>query len=90
MTEVEEIRIWGIHTKDDSLFLNENKIAIGWREFGDLSKVDNNREAFKKRYCKCIPTPKRAPFRQARECCIVLFMKSKSEIMLYFRPKAIE
>lgn len=50
MTEVEEIRIWGIHTKDDNLFLNENKIAIGWREFGDLSKVDNNREAFKKRY----------------------------------------
>lgn len=42
MTEVEEIRIWGIHTKDDNLFLNENKIAIGWREFGDLSKVDNN------------------------------------------------
>lgn len=59
MTEVEEIRIWGIHTKDDSLFLNENKIAIGWREFGDLSKVDNNREAFKKRYSQVYSNAKK-------------------------------
>lgn len=59
MTEVEEIRIWGIHTKDDNLFLNENKIAIGWREFGDLSKVDNNREAFKKRYSQVYSNAKK-------------------------------
>ena len=59
MTEVEEIRIWGIHTKDDNLFLNENKIAIGWREFGDLSKVDNNREAFKKRYAQVYSNAKK-------------------------------
>lgn len=59
MTEVEEIRIWGIHTKNDSLFLNENKIAIGWREFGDLSKVDNNREAFKKRYSQVYSNAKK-------------------------------
>lgn len=59
MTEVEEIRIWGIHTKDDNLFLNENKIAIGWRKFGDLSKVDNNREAFKKRYAQVYSNAKK-------------------------------
>ena len=28
--------LWGIHTKDDHLFLNSNVIAIGWKEFGDL------------------------------------------------------
>ena len=26
MTEVEEIRIWGIHTKDDNLFLKKIKL----------------------------------------------------------------
>lgn len=59
MTENEEIRIWGIHTKDDNLFLNGNKIAIGWREFGDLSKVDDNREAFKKRYVQVYSNAKK-------------------------------
>ena len=27
---MEEKRIWGIHTMDDHLFLNNNVIAIGW------------------------------------------------------------
>lgn len=35
----EDIRFWGIHTKDESLFLNENVIAIGWRDIGDLSQI---------------------------------------------------
>lgn len=41
--------VWGIHTKDDYLFLKTNVIAIGWREFGDLSKIKDNRDAFKER-----------------------------------------
>ena len=32
----EEIKIWGIHTTDDSLFLKENIIAIGWNKMGNL------------------------------------------------------
>lgn len=50
MAENEEILVWGIHTQDDKLFLCDNKIAIGWRSFGDLSKVEATREAFKEHY----------------------------------------
>ncbi len=39
MLQSEEIRVWGMHTQDDRLFLKDNKIAIGWRDFGDLSKA---------------------------------------------------
>lgn len=46
------VNVWGIHTKDDYLFLRDNVIAIGWKDFGDLSKVDNSREAFKEHYAK--------------------------------------
>ena len=34
-----EKRIWGIHTTDDSLFLHNNVIAIGWKEFGDCGHL---------------------------------------------------
>ena len=46
----EKIKVWGIHTLDDNLFLKNNVIAIGWSEMGDLSKIPANREAFKERY----------------------------------------
>ena len=46
----EKIKVWGIHTLDDNLFLKNNVIAIGWGEMGDLSKIPANREAFKERY----------------------------------------
>ena len=46
----EEIKVWGIHTYDDNLFLKENVIAIGWREMGDLSLIEQDREAFKAKY----------------------------------------
>lgn len=45
-------RVWGIHTLDDNLFLKNNVIAIGWPDFGDLSKVTSTREAFKERYAQ--------------------------------------
>ncbi|EXM40712.1 restriction endonuclease [Ruminococcus albus SY3] len=46
----EEIKVWGIHTYDDNLFLKENVIAIGWNEMGDLSLIEKDREAFKAKY----------------------------------------
>lgn len=52
MAENEEIRVWGIHTQDDKLFLQNNKIAIGWHDFGNLSKVEATRDAFKERYAE--------------------------------------
>ncbi len=55
----EEIRVWGIHTHDDNLFLKENVIAIGWNEIGDLSKISPDREAFKKKYIETYPHDKK-------------------------------
>ena len=55
----EEKRIWGIHTKDDNLFLNDNLIAISWREMGDLSKIETNRDAFKEKYTATYPDAKK-------------------------------
>lgn len=55
----EEKRVWGIHTMDDSLFLHNNVIAIGWRDFGDCSKLEPTREAFKNHYIKAYPDGKK-------------------------------
>lgn len=52
MITKEEKRVWGIHCKDDNLFRRESIIAIGWKEMGDLSALDSDREAFKKRYAE--------------------------------------
>lgn len=50
MKSNDEKRVWGIHTLDDSLFLQKNVIAIGWRDMGDLSKLPDNRDAYKEKY----------------------------------------
>ena len=55
---MEEKKVWGIHTLDDNLFLKNNVIAIGWPDFGDLSKVTATREAFKERYAQIYPNAK--------------------------------
>ncbi len=55
----EEKRIWGIHTKDDNLFLQQNVIAIGWKEIGDLTLITPDREAFKEKYVETYPTAKK-------------------------------
>ncbi len=44
-----EKRVWGIHTKNDTLFLHDNLIAVGWNELGDLSKIEQNRDAFREK-----------------------------------------
>ncbi|MGN0491464.1 restriction endonuclease [Ruminococcus sp.] len=55
----EEKRIWGIHTKDDNLFLHHNVIAIGWKEMGDLSQINADRNAFKEKYTEVYPDAKK-------------------------------
>ena len=50
-----EKRVWGIHTQDDSLFLKQGKIAIGWREMGDLSQINADRDSFKQKYMEVFP-----------------------------------
>lgn len=56
---LEEKKVWGIHTLNDNLFLSKNLIAIGWREFGDLSKIEPTREAFKEHYIEAYPDAKK-------------------------------
>lgn len=55
----EEKKIWGIHTKDDNLFLKNDVIAIGWSDLGDLSNIDANRDAFKEKYTQVYPDAKK-------------------------------
>lgn len=55
----EEKRVWGIHTKDDNLFLQKDVIAIGWKEIGDLSKIKTERDAFKEKYAQVYPDAKK-------------------------------
>ncbi|WP_274939494.1 restriction endonuclease [Chordicoccus furentiruminis] len=57
--ETEEKRVWGIHTKDDNLFLKENVIALGWQQIGDLSLIASDREAFKEKYIAAYPDAKK-------------------------------
>ncbi|SEA88893.1 restriction system protein [Pseudobutyrivibrio sp. ACV-2] len=47
---IDDKKIWGIHTKNDSLFINENLIGIGWDDYGNASTIQPSREAFKERY----------------------------------------
>lgn len=55
----EEIQVWGIHAQDDNMFRKDNIIALGWKDFGDLSKIDASREAFREHYQKIYPNGKK-------------------------------
>lgn len=55
----EEKKIWGIHTKDDSLFLHQDVIAIRWKAMGDLSQIQPDRSAFKEKYLEVYPDAKK-------------------------------
>ena len=59
MAGTEEIRIWGIHSMDDTLFLARNVIAIGWKEFGDCSRLEPTREAYRTHYLNQYPNSKK-------------------------------
>lgn len=53
------VKIWGIHTMDDSLFLNQNIIGIGWDAIGNLSRIEPTREAYKNEYIRAYPNAKK-------------------------------
>lgn len=59
MSQIEEKKIWGIHTQDDNLFLHGNVIAIGWKDMGDLRLIGDDRDAFKERYVEVYPDAKK-------------------------------
>lgn len=54
MADIEK-RIWGIHTYDETLFLKDDKMAIGWKEIGNLREIPANRDDFKKKYVQVYP-----------------------------------
>ena len=58
MADIEK-KIWGIHTQDEGLFLKDDKIAIGWKEIGDLRDIPANRDDFKEKYIKVFPDAKK-------------------------------
>ncbi len=51
--------VWGIHTKDDHLFLSQKLIAIGWEEMGNLSDISTSRDSYKKKYIATYPDAKK-------------------------------
>lgn len=55
----DNVKVWGIHTREDNLFLKSDVIAIGWEEIGDLSKIDLTREAFKQQFEKAYSDAKK-------------------------------
>ncbi|MEE6710260.1 restriction endonuclease [Lacticaseibacillus paracasei] len=54
-----EKKVWGIHTQNDNLFLNNNVIAIGWNDMGNLSSIDPSRDEFKRKYAQIYPDVKK-------------------------------
>lgn len=55
----EDKRVWGIHTKDDNLFLRRGVIAIGRKDMGDLSLIQASRDFFKEKYTETYPNAKK-------------------------------
>ena len=58
MAEIDK-NIWGIHTLNDSLFLNKKVIAIGWELMGNLRLISADRESFKTKYIEAYPDAKK-------------------------------
>ena len=54
MADIEK-KTWGIHTYDEALFLKDDKMAIGWKEIGNLREIPANRDDFKKKYVQVYP-----------------------------------
>ena len=85
----EDKRIWGIHTKDDNLFLRKGVIAIGRKDMGDLILIQADRDSFKENIQKHIRMPRKAVSQLVPVCCIVLRMRSRLVITLYFHQRLI-
>ena len=59
MSAPEDTVVWGMHTKDESIFFRDKKVAIGWEEMGDLSQIDPTRDGFKAHYSDVYPDAKK-------------------------------
>ncbi len=59
MNRTDDVRMWGIHTMNDTLFLRKDIIAIGWPAMGDLNQIGNSRDEFKSLYEKTYPESKK-------------------------------
>ena len=59
MPEAAGKTVWGIHSKDDSMFLNQGLIAIGWESIGDLSQISAVRDAYREKYIAAYPGSKK-------------------------------
>jgi restriction system protein len=55
-----EKRIWGIHSKNDSSFLDKNTLSIGWHELKDLNTIGTSKDDFKQRYIETFPADEKA------------------------------
>ena len=47
--------VWGIHTKQENLFLPKNIIGIGWEKMGDIKCAGDSRDDIKKKYAEIYP-----------------------------------
>ena len=57
--DMDNVRVWGIHSTHDSLLLDNGIIAIEWDEMGDLSKIEPSKEAFRKELLEVYPDYKK-------------------------------
>ena len=51
--------VWGIHTQNDSLFLDKKVIAIGWELMGNLDLIPATKEDFTSKYSAIYPNAKK-------------------------------
>lgn len=94
MADYDEKRVWGIHTPESNLFLQNSIIAISWTEMGNLTEIAQSREAFKLRYASVYPKAKKGGiatgagmlFRFVHEMQVgdYVVFPSKSDRMIYF------
>ena len=77
----EEKKIWGIHSRDDFMFLKGSIIAIGWKEMGDLRLIEATRNAFKEKYIQTYPEAKKAVLRLLPACFFDFAAKYRLAIM---------
>jgi predicted Mrr-cat superfamily restriction endonuclease len=80
---------WGIHagkTGDaDSLFLVKESpcITIGWEAMGNLSNIENDREAINTKLVEAYSDTKKLLLTQWQECLLDLKMKCRLGIMSF-------
>lgn len=57
--DIDNVRVWGIHSTHDNLLLKDGIIAIEWDAMGDLSKIEPSKEAFREKLLEAYPDYKK-------------------------------